>query len=62
MSDSAAMRLLDIDRRTLQRWRSGERDIPLDVASWLEGLVEYYRMNPPPTIKGRPRGFSENYD
>jgi hypothetical protein len=60
MSDGQLMRLLDMDARLVRRWKSGERDVPPDVAAWFERLVKYWEANPPPIIRSRARGNLEN--
>ena len=58
MSDGQLVRLLDMDARLVRRWKSGDRDIPRDVADWIEDLVRYWELHPPPTLKGRLREFA----
>ncbi len=43
------------DARRVRRWTTGQREIPDDVAAWLEGLVRYFETHPPPQASGRAR-------
>jgi len=53
-SDLQLMRTIDCDERLVRRMKSGAREVPPDVAAWLECLVEHWNANPPPRMRGRP--------
>jgi hypothetical protein len=41
-------RLLNVNLATVQRWASGEQDVPVHIAAWLETLAQAHERNPPP--------------
>ena len=49
------------DGRLLRRWKNGERDVPQDVAAWLEGLAQYWEQHAPPQRRNSKReDFGKN--
>ncbi|WP_456013978.1 helix-turn-helix domain-containing protein [Methylorubrum populi] len=39
---------LECDDRLVRRWASGDSDIPISVAAWLETLAQAHAAAPPP--------------
>jgi hypothetical protein len=54
-SDASMIRWIGGDYRRFQKWKSGARPVPTNVAAWLERLVVHWRANPPPNVRGQPR-------
>lgn len=52
MTDSQIVRIFGFTDRLVRRWKQGRRDVPPDVAEWIEGLVEYWQAHPPPVRSG----------
>lgn len=40
--------ILQCDDRIIRRWASGEAEIPVSVAAWLETLTKVHEAAPPP--------------
>ncbi|MGN6284514.1 MAG: hypothetical protein ACTHM2_05120 [Afipia sp.] len=40
--------VLECDDRLVRRWASGDAEIPIPVAAWLETLAEAHNALPPP--------------
>ena len=51
---------LECDDRLVRRWASGDSDIPISVAAWLETLAKVHDAMPPP--KGWRRRATANVE
>ena len=55
LSDAQLIRWTGVDDRLVRRWKTGEREIPETMATWLKGLETFLTANPPPVMRGRAR-------